>query len=63
MMGDCEEDLLAETKLCLVNVKIIRLVKHKPNIACAIKVKEKFSQSKFPPDRLTTFCDSWPTKC
>jgi len=24
MMGDCEEDLLAETKLCLVNVKIIR---------------------------------------
>jgi len=24
MVGDCEEDLLAETKLCLVNVKIIR---------------------------------------
>jgi len=25
MVGDCEEDLLAEIKLRLVNVKIIRL--------------------------------------
>lgn len=54
MVGDCEEDFLAEIKLRLVNVKIIRL-KHKSKIACAIKVEENFSQSKFPPARWRLF--------